>query len=376
MTEVLVTSESGDQLARKPTVPFQVGRAVGTMIEIDPAQTKQTIDGIGTSFTESSAYVLAHLEPTKRREVMRNIFGREGANFTLCRTHLGACDFTVEGRYSYADVPGDTALAHFSIQPDRAGFDATQHPEVKDASYDLLPMIKEALAIKAEQGKSELRIIGSAWTAPAWMKDIEDWYIPGSPDNNWQGTGGWLKPQDQSTYANYLVKTLDAYAAEGVPLWGLTPVNEPHGNNGQWESMHFSPETQNDFVKLYLGPALRASPHRDVHLFIYDQNRDGLEEWADVMLADPDTARDIYGVAVHWYESTFKVYEEVLDRVHAKYPQFKLVHTEGCIDDLEQARLRRDRGQDAISGNELVSKRHFLVEPECDGLGVHRDLGG
>ncbi|MBT3714860.1 MAG: GAF domain-containing protein, partial [Anaerolineae bacterium] len=53
-----------------------------------------------------------------------------------------------------------------------------------------LPMIKEAQAIKAEQSDSELHIIASAWTAPSWMKDIEDWYIPGSPENNWQGTGG------------------------------------------------------------------------------------------------------------------------------------------------------------------------------------------
>ena len=44
------------------------------------------------------------------------------------------------------------------------------------------------------------------------MKDIETWYIPGSAENNWQGTGGSLKPEYVSTYADYLVKYLDAYA--------------------------------------------------------------------------------------------------------------------------------------------------------------------
>ena len=332
--EILVTSEAGDKQARKENVPLQAGRAEGTVIEIIPEQVKQTIDGIGSSFTESSAYVLAHLEPTQRREVMNKLFSSDGADFSLCRTHIGACDFCVEGRYSYDDVAGDVSLKNFSIKPDKLGFDPTQHAGIKDGAYDLLPMIKEALAIKAGQDGGELRLIASAWTAPSWMKDIEEWYIPGSPENNWQGTGGWLKPKHDAIYAKYLIKYLDAYAAEGVKLWGLTPVNEPNGNSGQWESMHFSPESQSDFVKQHLGPALKDSGHDATRLLVYDQNRDHMEEWADKILADAEIQPYVYGMAVHWYESTYKVNEDALDRVHAKYPQFRIIHTEGCIDDL------------------------------------------
>jgi glucosylceramidase len=35
------------------------------------------------------------------------------------------------------------------------------------------------------------------------MKDIEEWYIPGSPENNYQGTGGSLKKEYEETYARY-----------------------------------------------------------------------------------------------------------------------------------------------------------------------------
>jgi O-glycosyl hydrolase len=42
-------------------------------------------------------------------------------------------------------------------------------------TYDLLPMIKEAQEIKENQKDNELRIMSSAWTAPAWMKDIEEY---------------------------------------------------------------------------------------------------------------------------------------------------------------------------------------------------------
>ncbi len=332
--EILLTSENGDKIAKKENVAFKKGKPAGTIIRIRPDSLKQTIDGIGTSFTEASAFVLAHLDAPKRQEVMEKSFGETGANFSLTRTHIGACDFTVKGKYSYADVKDDVKLENFSIAPDSDGFNPAEYPDIKDATYDLLPMIKEALKIKNSQQDKELRIVSSAWTAPAWMKDIEEWYIPGAPENKWQGTGGSLKPEYIPTYADYLVKYLDAYQAQGVNIWGLTPVNEPHGVNGQWESMIFTPESQNDFIKNFLGPKLKASQHADAKLLIYDQNRDALERWADAIFADPETGKYVFGAAIHWYESTFKVYEDVFDRVHQKYPNFALIHTEGCIDDL------------------------------------------
>jgi len=151
-------------------------------------------------------------------------------------------------------------------------------------------MIKEAIAVKNNQKDKDLRIVSSAWTAPKWMKDIEEWYIPGTAENNYQGTGGALKDKYVGTYAEYIVKYLDAYKDEGVDIWGLTPVNEPHGNNGQWESMHFTPETQSTFIEEHLGPKLKASKHAETKLLIYDQNRDGLEHWTDTILGDPETA--------------------------------------------------------------------------------------
>ena len=59
-----------------------------------------------------------------------------------------------------------------------------------------------------------------------------------------------------------------------------------------------------------------------------------MEHWADVILGDKETAKYVYGSAVHWYESTNKVYEDVFDRVNTKFPNHAIIHTEGCIDDL------------------------------------------
>ena len=333
-SRILVTSEAGAKMETLPNVTFTEGVAQGgAVLTVWPDSLKQTIHGIGTSFTESSAFVLAHLAPAKRREVMEKIYGAEGADFTLTRTHIASCDFSVEGKYAYVEE-NDADLASFTIAPDREGFDPAQYPGIKDPAYDLLPMIEEAQAIKAAQKEKDLRIIASAWTAPPWMKDIETWFIPGSAENGWQGTGGSLKPEFEAAYADYLVQYLDAYAAEGVPVWGLTPVNEPHGNGGNWESMNFTAESQGAFIEDHLGPRLKDGGHGDKKLLIYDQNRDGVEHWADVIYPDPAVAPYVSGMAVHWYASTFKVFEEVLDRVHKKFPTFSIIHTEGTIDDL------------------------------------------
>jgi len=340
-SQILLTSENGDRLASKKNVNFVSGQATGNVIHVNPEVIKQTLHGIGTSFTESSAFVLAHLDKDKRQEVMENIYSERGANFSMTRTVIGATDFSVEGGFSYDDVKDDKQLAHFSIQPDLDGFNKKQYPGIQDTTFDVLPMIKQALAIKGQQKDSVLNIIASAWTAPAWMKDIEQWHQPGTEKNNYQGTGGVLKPGYEEYYADYLIKYLEHYENQGVNIWGLTPVNEPNGNSGQWESMHFTAESQNDFIKYHLGPALHNNDRADVKLLMLDHNRDALEDWAQVMYNDEVTSKYLYGAAVHWYESTYKVYEDVFERVHSAFPDKTIIHTEGTIDDL---------GKDAPAG--------------------------
>ena len=332
--EIIQTSEEGDRLAIKKNVDFKSGQAEGAVIHVQPDIIKQTLHGIGTSFTESSAFVLAHLDKDRRKEVMNRIYGEQGANFTLARTVIGASDFSVEGRFSYDDIKEDKALRHFSIAADMDGFSQQHYQGIQDETFDILPMIKQALEIKRQQKDTDLNIIASAWTAPAWMKDIGDWYIRGGAHNNYQGSGGCLKQGYERFYADYLIKYLDQYKNQGVTIWAITPVNEPHGNNGQWESMQFSAESQNEFIKHHLGPALHQSDHSDVKILMYDHNRSDLEYWAQVLYNDEETSRYLYGAAVHWYESTFKVYQDVFDRVHHRFPGYSIIHTEGCIDDL------------------------------------------
>ena len=76
---VLLTSAKGDQQKEIDPIVFKQdleNRKIDAAIIVDSTARRQTITGIGTSFTESSAYVLAHLEPSVRATVMRAPFFR------------------------------------------------------------------------------------------------------------------------------------------------------------------------------------------------------------------------------------------------------------------------------------------------------------
>ncbi|MBN2366704.1 MAG: glycosyl hydrolase family 30 [Calditrichaeota bacterium] len=297
---VIQTSKAGDRLTEMGTVSFSemVNDSI-PVISVNPEITYQEIIGFGGSFTESGAHVLNQLSSEKKTEIIHAYFNHSGSAYSLTRTHMNSCDFSLN-TYSYAPVPGDTHLTHFSIEEDRD---------------DLIPFIKEAMTADG----ADFRIIASPWTAPPWMKDPQIW------------NGGILKPEYFETWALFFSKYIKAYAEEGINIWGVTVVNEPLGNGGQWESMIFSPETMAEFVAYHLGPRFEKD-NIDARILIYDQNRDHLPDWAHVVLGNPHAAPYVWGTAVHWYSSTVEWYPENLTAVHGSFPDKQLIHTEGCID--------------------------------------------
>ena len=295
--EVYETSASGNKLTKLSDFNSQEPE---TIITILPEEVYQTITGFGGSFTESSSYLLNKLSKGNRTKVLEAYFGEDGANYSLTRTHMSSCDFSLNN-YTYAPIADDLELKHFSIKEDQD---------------DLIPMIKDAMAIS----KDGFNIIASPWTAPPWMKD------------NKKYVGGKLLPEYNNSYALFFSKYLDAYKKEGIDIWGVTVVNEPHGNGNNWESMHFSPKEMTDFVQNHLGPKLESEGKSDIKILGYDQNREGLKEWVDVMYKDEASSKYFAGTAIHWYESTFKVFPEALQYAHNKAPNKYLIQTEACVD--------------------------------------------
>lgn len=295
--EVYETSACGNKLTKLNE--FVTLDSLST-ITIQPDKKFQTITGFGGSFTQSSGYLLNKISRKNRDLILKAYFAKEGANYSLTRTHMNSCDFSLS-QYSYAPVADDLTLDHFSIKEDKK---------------DLIPMIKDALAV-SEDG---FKLIASPWTAPPWMKDNNAW------------VGGKLAPKYYDTWALFFSKYIDAYDTEGIPVWGFTVENEPHGNGNNWESMHFSPDEMTYFVQYHLGPKLEADGQGNQIILGYDQNRAGLKEWVDSMYATAESSKYFDGTAIHWYESTYEVFPEELQYAHHKAPDKLLIETEGCVD--------------------------------------------
>ena len=295
--EIFETSESGNKLTKLSEFPELERRAE---LRLLPEERFQAITGIGGSFTEASAHLLNLLSQENRDKILEAYFGESGARYSLTRTHINSCDFSLSN-YSYAPIEGDVELEHFSIAEDMD---------------DIIPMIKDAMAIS----KDGFKIISSPWTAPPWMKDNQDW------------RGGKLLPEYYDTWALFFSKYLDAYREAGINIWCITVENEPLGNDSNWESMHYTPEEMTAFVKNHLGPKLKADGH-DIKILGFDQNRDEeLKKWVDVMFADEESSAYFDGTAVHWYASTYDYFPEALQYAHHKAPDKHLIQTEGCVD--------------------------------------------
>lgn len=296
--EVVETASNGHKLTPVATV-----KPTGQSAEIRvlPEQQFQTITGFGGSFTQSSAYLLSKLSPHKRKQVLEAYFGPQGARYSLTRTHINSCDFSLY-QYAYAMDSSDQQLEKFNI--------------AEDHRY-LIPMIKAAQAIS----KDGFSVIASPWTAPPWMKDNGKW------------VGGKLKSEFRNTWALYFSKYLKAYEKEGIPIWAVTVINEPLGNGNNWESMYYTPKEMTDFVREYLGPHLEQAGYGKVKILGYDQNRgEELEEWVKEMYKDEASSRYFGGTAIHWYNSTFDYFPASLELSHKLAPGKHLINTEACID--------------------------------------------
>ncbi len=295
--EVYETSAQGNSL-KKITDFSETENPVS--ITLNPEEKFQTITGFGGSFTEASAYLLNKVSVANRKKILDAYFSEKGANYSLTRTHIASCDFSLSN-YTYAKVQNDLELKNFTIEDD------------KD---DLIPMILEAKAIS----KEGFKIIASPWTSPPWMKD------------NKKYVGGKLLPEFNDTFALYFSKYLDAYKKEGINIWGVTVINEPHGNGNNWESTLFSPKEMTDFVQNHLGPKLENDGWADIKILGYDQNRAGIKEWVDVMYENEKSSKYYDGLAIHWYESTYDFFPKELQYAHEKAPNKYLIQTEACVD--------------------------------------------
>lgn len=306
-------------------------------IRVDSSIKYQEIIGFGGAFTESAANNFFKLPPEKQKKIIDLYFGPEGIGYTLGRVHINSCDFS-EKSYSFDEIPGDYDLEYFDT-------------EVTHDEAAMMPFIRLAM----EASPWPLRLLASPWSPPLWMK---------VPLNGRQAMNGSAEPNGliddpriKMSWALYISKWITSYESHGVPIWAITPQNEPEFP-APWEACAYNSSYARQWIDGYLGPTMRAH-HPEKLILAFDHNKDHLLAWSEEMLggaAGKGPSEFIDGMAFHWYtgdndrvmDGTYG-YNNVNATYHLMEQGKVLLASEGCscpgvkIDDwLRAERLAHD----------------------------------
>lgn len=155
-------------------------------------------------------------------------------------------------------------------------------------------------------------------------------------NNAFSGKGSLL-PKYYQTWAKYFLKFLESYASHNISLWGLSAQNEPTSGNllyYPFNCMGWTAEQQRDWIKEYLGPAIKNSSFANLRIIIMDDDRINLALWPQVILSDSEAAQYVSGIGVHWYLDTL-VSANLLTKTHDAFPNKWLLATEASAGFLE-----------------------------------------
>ena len=291
----LTTPDLRSKLTRQADIiPTGSGTA---NVTFDESDRRQTLDGFGAAFTDTSAWLLqTQLSVANRDKVMSDLFSRpSGIGLSFMRVPMGSSDFTqCSCTYSYDDGAADPVLGRFS----------TAH----DDAY-IIPVLKRAQMINPQ-----MKLFANPWSAPAWMKT----------NNSMLGVnGGALRSDALEPLAQYFVRFLQDYKAKGVAVWGITPQNEPTNQPSSYSAMLLPAGVETQWIANNLVPALNAAGLTDVKILGGDDT--GVNpQYATTLFANATATNALYATAWHCYVGDLTA----MTSIHNAHPEKPLYLTE------------------------------------------------
>lgn len=194
---------------------------------------RQTIDGFGVGEADWADDVFIF---PKREQVLDALFAPDGLNANILRGEIFP-------HYATGKLQADFATASDT------SLHVAQHPE-KVERNDLLRRGQFWLTSHVQQKYPEVRFTFSTWSPPAWMKDGN------RATELYPASQGKLKSVHYQHYADYLADFCEAYNKAGIPIYAVSPSNEP-GYAAPWNSCLWTPQEMGDFIQHNLLPTLQ-----------------------------------------------------------------------------------------------------------------------
>jgi len=292
-TSALVTSTNGTWTATATWTEAPSATADVTVVDTEAGQ---TWEGFAGGFHEMGWNLLS--TKALQDEAIGLLFGADGAKLAMARIPIGASDYALE-RYTLDDTGTD--VTPDSTESNRPSADHTlSNFSIERDKQTLIPHVKAALAINPN-----LRFWAMPWTPPVWMKTGYK-KVSGA-----DGTSAAKKPSyfdggtmktDAATmaaYAEYLVRFIQAYKAQGISIDTIAPQMEPTFDFN-YPSCLWDKTTYANFVGRYLGPAL-ASANLGTKILIGGLANDPADATIlTAVMADPAAMSFVDAIGVQW----------------------------------------------------------------------------
>lgn len=194
---------------------------------------RQTINGFGVGEADWADDIFIF---PKREQVLDALFAPDGLNANILRGEIFP-------HYATGKLQADFATASDT------SLHVAQHPE-KVERNDLLRRGQFWLTSHVQQKYPEVRFTFSTWSPPAWMKDGN------RATELYPASQGKLKSEHYQHYADYLADFCEAYNKAGIPIYAVSPSNEP-GYAAPWNSCLWTPQEMGDFIQHNLLPTLQ-----------------------------------------------------------------------------------------------------------------------
>jgi glucosylceramidase len=292
----LTTADGSNNLASQSNITLGPVARGSVNVAVDDSRTYQTITGFGAAFTDSSTYLLKNLKTansTYYNTVMNDLFSTSsGIGLAFWRVPMTSSDFnSTSSPWTDDDTqgPSNNLTQNFGLTAQDTGH--------------IIPVIQDALSINPD-----LTLLASPWSPPAWMKSNSSMIC-----NTGSGNAS-LNSADYQAWADYFVKWIDAYQANGIPIWGVTPQNEPEYCPTDYPGSSWDYSSEANWVHNYLAPDL-SSNSLSPKILGFDHN------WEDLSfpqgLETSSASGNLGGMSWHCYDNASNPSE--MTAIHAQY---------------------------------------------------------